>query len=128
MALFEKPVTELFSTHINTCLAEYQLNTAQNWKAKDTALFLITALSAKTMTVSSGATSTNEYIPIMSVFSSHIIPDLQQPVDGALHPIIKVDAIKYLMIFRQQVIHLVTVVDQRTNFASFTERYEPLGI
>lgn len=37
------------------------------------------------------------------MFVSHIVPDLQKPVDGSVHPIIKVDAIKYLEIFRGQV-------------------------
>lgn len=53
--------------------------------------------------MNAGATSTNEHIPILQVFQEHIIPDLQQAVDGSIHPIIKVDAIKYLMIFRNQV-------------------------
>ena len=66
------------------------------------------------MTASSGATSTNEYIPIMPVFASNIIPDLQQPADGVLHPIVKVDAIKYLVIFRQQVIIKLILVVKRT--------------
>lgn len=92
----------MFSGHIASCLASYHQDKVNNWKAKDTALFLITALSAKTLTANSGATSTNEYIQILPVFAEHIIPDLQQPVDGSIHPIIKVDAIKYLMIFRNQ--------------------------
>jgi exportin-2 (importin alpha re-exporter) len=68
-------------------------------------LYLITSLSAKTLTNTFGATSTNEYIQILPVFAAHIIPDLEAPVDGAVHPIIKVDAIKYLMVFRNQVKH-----------------------
>jgi exportin-2 (importin alpha re-exporter) len=102
LGMFEKQVTELFSVHIGKCLETYNQSTSQNWKAKDTALYLITSLSAKTVTVQQGATSTNEYIQILPVFASHIIPDFEVPVDGAIHPILKVDAIKYLTIFRNQ--------------------------
>jgi exportin-2 (importin alpha re-exporter) len=102
MILFEKPVTEIFSSHIAKCLETYNQNVAGNWKAKDTALYLITSLSAKTVTAQHGATSTNEYIQILPVFASHVIPDFEVAVDGAIHPILKVDAIKYLTIFRNQ--------------------------
>ena len=50
-----------------------------------------------------GATQTNEYIQILPVFAANIMPDLQSPVDGSIHPVIKVDAIKYLLVFRSQV-------------------------
>ncbi|KAJ3273693.1 importin-alpha export receptor [Terramyces sp. JEL0728] len=102
MKLFEKTVTEIFSAHIQECLANYQKDPATNWKAKDTALFLITSLSAKTITAQAGATSINEFIQILPVFAEHVNPDLVAAVDGQVHPIIKVDAIKYLMLFRSQ--------------------------
>jgi exportin-2 (importin alpha re-exporter) len=102
LVLFEKPVTEIFSGHIAKCLETYGQNVASNWKAKDTALYLITSLSAKTVTAQHGATSTNEYIQILPVFASHIIPDFEVAIDGTIHPILKVDAIKYLTIFRNQ--------------------------
>jgi exportin-2 (importin alpha re-exporter) len=50
-----------------------------------------------------GATQTNELIPTLPVFVSHIVPELQKPIDGSIHPIIKVDAMKYLLLFRNQV-------------------------
>jgi hypothetical protein len=41
---------------------------------------------------------------ILPIFGQQVIPDLQSPVDGSLvHPIIKVDAIKYVLLFRSQV-------------------------
>lgn len=125
MTLFEKTVTEIFSSHIGQHLESYHKNIAANWKSKDTALYLITSLSAKTITAHGGATSTNEYIQILPVFTAHIIPDLEAPVDGAIHPIIKVDAIKYLMIFRTQVffIHTVKQSPDSTSFATFDEPF-----
>ncbi|KAI8901692.1 Cse1-domain-containing protein [Globomyces pollinis-pini] len=102
LTLFEKNVTEIFSQHIQQSLAQYDQDKVTHWKSKDTALYLTTSLAAKTVTMKSGATSTNEYIPIASIFTNQIVPDLQAPIDNAIHPIIKVDAIKYLMIFRNQ--------------------------
>jgi exportin-2 (importin alpha re-exporter) len=101
LTLFEKTVTELFSAHIGAYLEKYRQDPNANWKSKDTALFLITSLSAKTVTNKLGATSTNEYIQILPVFAQHVIPDLESDLQ-ACHPIIKVDAIKYLMVFRNQ--------------------------
>ena len=99
---FAKEVTEIFSQYVTQYLASYEADRVKNWKAKDTALFLITSLSAKTLTAQVGATQTNEYIPILPVFAAHVLPDLQLPIESALHPIIKVDAIKYLTVFRSQ--------------------------
>jgi len=39
----------------------------------------------------------------MDVFNENILPDLRAPVNGSVHPIIKVDALKYLLTFRNQV-------------------------
>ncbi len=98
---FEKPVTEIFSSHVQKYLESYSGN-VKNWKSKDTALFLITSLSAKAVTYQVGATCTNEFIQVKSVFYQHILPDLKAALDS-LHPIIKIDAIKFLEIFRSQV-------------------------
>ena len=99
---FAKEVTEIFSVYITQYLDAYNENKVANWKAKDTAFYLITSLSAKAVTAHAGATQTNEDVPVLPVFSSHVIPDLEVAVDGAIHPIIKVNAIKYLMVFRGQ--------------------------
>ncbi|KAI9013270.1 Cse1-domain-containing protein [Gaertneriomyces semiglobifer] len=99
---FAKEVTEIFTGYVALNLQNYEANPSQNWKAKDTALYLITALSARSTTVQSGVTKVNEFIEIIPVFTQHILPDLQTPADSASHPIIKVDAIKFLMVFRSQ--------------------------
>eukprot|EP00842_Homolaphlyctis_polyrhiza_P002385 jgi/Hompol1/3147/HPOL_003135-RA len=102
MLHFQVEVTQIFSTHITTYLQEYQSNPGANWHAKDTALFLITSLSAFGVSAQAGATQINDLIPVMQVFGTHVMPDLQAPVDGAVHPIIKVDALKFLVVFRSQ--------------------------
>ena len=49
-----------------------------------------------------GVTETNAEVNILDFFEKHVIPDLNAPVSGAIHPILKVDAIKYLYTFRGQ--------------------------
>jgi exportin-2 (importin alpha re-exporter) len=102
LELHAQEVTQIFSTYITQYLETYNLNLVANWKSKDTAFYLITSLSAKAVTASAGATQTNEYVPVLPVFSTHVIPDLDAAVDGQIHPILKVDAIKYLTVFRGQ--------------------------
>ena len=70
------------------------------WKAKDTALYLITSLSARAVTVQGGATKTNEFIEILPIFINHILPELNG--SNQSHPIITVDAIQFLIVFRSQ--------------------------
>ncbi|KAH6570430.1 hypothetical protein BASA62_004365 [Batrachochytrium salamandrivorans] len=99
---FSVEITQIFSVYISKYLENYESDRVANWHAKDTALFLITALSARSVTAQIGVTQTNEHIPILPVFLAHVLPDLHAAIDGAMHPIIKVDAIKYLTIFRSQ--------------------------
>ena len=49
----------------------------------------------------------NEFVPLGPIFSDHILPDLQSPIDS-VHPIIKVDVIKYVLLFRSIVINMIT--------------------
>jgi hypothetical protein len=47
---FAKEVTELFTQNVGQYLAEYEKDPVRNWKSKDTALYLITSLSARSST------------------------------------------------------------------------------
>jgi exportin-2 (importin alpha re-exporter) len=42
---FELPLTQLFTSYINTLLEQYKSNPEANWQAKDAALYLVTALT-----------------------------------------------------------------------------------
>ena len=46
---FAKEVTEIFTQNVGQYLAEYEKDPARNWKSKDTALYLITSLSARSV-------------------------------------------------------------------------------
>ncbi|KAK1149856.1 importin-alpha export receptor [Aspergillus melleus] len=95
---FEESVTRVVLQYIEHYLAEYTKN-ASNWKAKDTATYLFSAIAAKGVaTASHGITATNNLISITDYFQKHLAADL---VGGdSVHPILNVDAIKYLYVFR----------------------------
>ncbi|KAL2815964.1 CAS/CSE protein [Aspergillus granulosus] len=99
---FEETVTKTVLKYIEHYLTEHTKSPQLNWKAKDTATYLFIAIAAKGVaTASHGITTTNSLISITDYFQNHLAADL---VSGdAVHPILKVDAIKYLYLFRSLV-------------------------
>lgn len=96
---FEANVTKVVLQYTEHYLAEYTKDPASNWKSKDTATYLFSAIAAKgTATASHGVTVTNSLVSITDFFQKHLAADLVAG-DG-IHPILKVDAIKYLYTFR----------------------------
>ncbi|PYH94234.1 Cse1-domain-containing protein [Aspergillus ellipticus CBS 707.79] len=96
---FEESVTGVVLRYTEHYLAEYAKDPASNWKSKDTATYLFSAIAAKgTATASHGVTATNKLISITDFFQKHLAADLI--TDDGVHPILKVDAIKYLYLFR----------------------------
>ena len=49
-----------------------------------------------------GVTSTSALVKVVDWFAEHVLGDLQA-APGAVHPILQVDAIRYLYTFRNQV-------------------------
>ncbi|KAH7073441.1 CAS/CSE protein [Paraphoma chrysanthemicola] len=100
MSRFEGLVTTTSQTYIDAYLQNYAKDTSENWKSKDTAVYLFTAVAAKgTATAAQGIMSVNENVNILDFFTTHIAADLQSESAEA---ILKVDAIKFLYIFRSQ--------------------------
>lgn len=100
MTRFEGLVTATSQKYIDAYLQNYAKDATQNWKSKDTAVYLFTAIAAKgTATAAQGILSVNENVNILEFFTTHIAGDLQ--AEDA-EPILKVDAIKFLYIFRSQ--------------------------
>ncbi|KAF9082059.1 importin-alpha export receptor [Mortierella sp. AD031] len=95
-------VTAIITNYIQHYLQRYNTNVTDNWKDKDAAMFLLTSIAAKSSGSQYGVTETNAEVNILDFFEKHVIPDLNAAVSGAIHPILKVDAIKYLYTFRGQ--------------------------
>jgi exportin-2 (importin alpha re-exporter) len=116
----EAETTEIVGSWISNGLQSYSANPKQNWKAKDSAIYLLGAIATKGSTTlvshytcnfdlstrnhicQHGVTSTNALINVVDFFSSHIFHDLQAP-SNSVHPMLQVDAIKFLYTFRNQV-------------------------
>ena len=102
MAKFEHIVSGVVSRYIDHYLSEYSQNPASKWKAKDTAVYLYSSIAARgTITASHGVTSTNDFANVIDFFQKHISRDLIS--DTKVEPLLQVDAIKYLYIFRSQI-------------------------
>jgi len=65
-------------------------------------VYLMTAVATRGATASQGKTSTNALVDVVAFFSEHVYADLNAGA-GEVHPILQVDAIRFLYSFRNQV-------------------------
>lgn len=98
---YEDAVTKIMSEHINNYLMTYNSNPIENWRYKNTAIFLTVAISSLSSTAQLGVTKVNALTDVIDFFSRHVLCDLQSDINSDL-PILKVDAIKYVYTFRNQ--------------------------
>jgi len=95
---FESSVTAIAMNYVNKCLQDYASNPSDNWRSKDTAVNLFYATAAKGVaTAAQGVTKTNTHVDIGNFFAQNLAGDLQS---DSTEPLLKVDAIKYLYVFR----------------------------
>lgn len=95
---FPQSVTSISMAFIDKLLENYRANPQEGWRSKDTAVNLYYAVAAKgAATASHGVVSVNELANIEDFFSQNLAADLQ---DAHAQPLLKVDAIKYLYVFR----------------------------
>ncbi|KAF7194299.1 Importin alpha re-exporter [Pseudocercospora fuligena] len=98
MEQFEKLVTDVVTRYVNHFLSEYAKDRSANWKSKDTAVHLFSSIAAKgTATAAKGVLSVNPNVNVIDFFQTTIAEDL---TNANAEPLLKVDAIKYLYIFR----------------------------
>jgi exportin-2 (importin alpha re-exporter) len=93
---FAQQVTVIFGGYVSKFLEEYAKDPVNNWKLKDTALYLVISLSARGVLPQTGAVSLNEFVPLLPIYQSNIVPELQAAT-AAGNPIVKVDCIKFLV-------------------------------
>lgn len=110
----ESQVTNAVMTYVNEFLNNYNTN-REEWKRKDTAIYLFSAIAVKGAITSSGVTNTNSLIDVVGFFNQNIQNDL---IDPSVNPILKVDAIKYIHTFRNQISkeQLISSFVQLSNF------------
>lgn len=116
----EQLITNIFGTHLQKFFEQYQLNPAENWRYKDLSVYLFTALAINGNITSSGVSSTNILLDVVDFFTKQIAPDLTNPVP---HIILRVDAIKYIYVFRNQ-LNKPQLIEILPILANFLERDE----
>ncbi|PAV17971.1 importin alpha re-exporter [Pyrrhoderma noxium] len=100
---FETHTTEVILVWVNQGLQAYQADPQSegSWKRKDESVYLLTAVATRGATAQQGVTSTNALVDVVQFFSQHVFEDLQAQGDS-VHPILQVDAIRFLYSFRNQ--------------------------
>ena len=100
MTAFPQVVGPIFTNHVNALLARAAQG---DWKAKDTAIYLVAALALEGSVASSqrGAKQTlSSLVPLLSFMETTILPELNSPVAAQSHEILKVSAIRFISTFR----------------------------
>ena len=59
-------------------LQSYKENPQQNWRSKDTALYLVTSLASKGQTQRHGITQISQLVDLTSFSTEQILPELQK--------------------------------------------------
>lgn len=80
-------------------LTRYKSDPKNNWRAKDTAIYLVTTLAAKGSTQKHGVTQASTLVPLPQFCQSDIVLELERPNVNEF-PVLKADALKFLMTFR----------------------------
>lgn len=62
----------MFTGYVNTLLVEFAKDPANNWRAKDCAIYLVVALTVRGKTSAAGATTTNQLVNIGDFFASQV--------------------------------------------------------
>jgi exportin-2 (importin alpha re-exporter) len=96
---FEAKIIELFGGYLNMLLERYKADPKNNWRSKDTAIYLVTTLASKGATQKHGVTQASSLVPIPQFLQSDILPELERPDINEI-PVLKADALKFLMTFR----------------------------
>jgi exportin-2 (importin alpha re-exporter) len=98
---FPAQTTELFSGYVAALLGEAAAAPEAAWRAKDAAIYLVSALAVKGRTAAAGATSTNSLVNLQDFYASHVAPELAAP-DVNARPVVKADCLRFATTFRSQ--------------------------
>ncbi|KAH0557015.1 hypothetical protein GP486_005197 [Trichoglossum hirsutum] len=99
---FEKLVTEVVLQYINHYLSDYANNPKDNWKSKDTAVYLFSSIAAKGVTTAAGGVKDiNPQVDVVDFLQKNLANDLV--AETGIEAILKVDALKYLYTFRSRI-------------------------
>ncbi|AMD22666.1 HHL104Wp [Eremothecium sinecaudum] len=108
-------LTNVILQHISKFFDKYRADPVSNWKYKDLCVYLFTSLAIDGNITNSGVSSTNNMLHVVDFFTKEIVPDLS---DNVPNPILKVNAIKYIYTFRNQLTkeHLLQILPVLARF------------
>lgn len=96
---FEAKIFGIFGQYLEILLSKYKENPAANWRAKDTAIYLVTSFASRGGTQKHGITNVSELVPLPQFCAQQIMPELERPNINEL-PVLKSAALKFIMVFR----------------------------
>lgn len=96
---FRATVLQIFCQHLEALLHKYSENPVQNWRIKETAIFLVTSLVSRNSTQKRDATELSHLVSLQIFCDQHIIPELDR-LNVNEFPVLKANAIKFVMSFR----------------------------
>ncbi|KAF8546273.1 Cse1-domain-containing protein [Imleria badia] len=118
---YRTETTVIVGTWIQTGLEAYGRDARANWTAKDSAVYLLVAIATEASTMQHGVTLINSQVDVVKFFSDHVFQDLQA-THGTVHPILQVDAIRFLLTFRNQLTkeQLLAALPLLINYVAYT--------
>lgn len=96
---FEQRIMNIFGQYLQVMLTKYSEKPVENWRSKDAAVYLVTSLVSRGATQKHGVTQTSQLVSIPQFCQQHILTELERVNVDEL-PVVKADAIKYVMTFR----------------------------
>lgn len=90
--------SELLTNSVMNYVQQFLSNS--DWRNKDIAIYLFISLAANGSITNVGVTSTNVLLDVVKFFTENVANDLMD--NQSVHPILRTNAIKYILIFRNQ--------------------------
>jgi len=98
---FEQQITDMLASYSAKLLNDYKTDPKANWKQKDAAVCLLSALTICGAVTSRGVREINSRIPFQAILQEHILPELGQYPNN--QPVIQADILKFISTFRNQI-------------------------
>lgn len=72
---------QIFGKYLEVMMAKYAENSTQNWRSKDSAMYLVTSLVSRGATQKHGVTQASQLVSVPQFCQQHVLPELDRP-DG----------------------------------------------
>lgn len=96
-AYFEPQVTSVCLAWIGKEMTLFSSNPSANWRNKDTAIVLASALATRSTISAAGTVEVNSLVNVQQILIDHVIPAIADPNGNA---ILQSDSIKFALSFR----------------------------